>query len=488
MRNAARWMRRRLVPFAAMLALLFTLHCARDYVTGKRTFTLITEADEIALGREADPQILAEFGVYDDPRLVAYVDEIGQAIARVSHRPNLKYTFRVVDSPVVNAFALPGGWVYFTRGILAHFNSEAELAGVMGHEVGHIVARHGAEQLSRAQLAGLAIGIGAALSPEFRKFSKFAEVGIGLLFLKFSRDQESESDRLGVEYATRLGYNAHEMANFFKTIARLSEKSGGSIPTFLSTHPNPRDREARIHELTREWQQKIEFQPKNLRRIDYLRRIDGIVYGEDPRQGFVESGMFYHPQMRFQFPVPDRWQVKNTPASVQMTDPRQAAAIQLTLAKAATPEEAAQQFIANSKATVIEQRALRIHGLPAVRLHSRVSNRGDTLEVLSHFIRKGQTVFVFHGFTTPDQMPNYRPAFNHVARGFDRLRNMAALNKKPWRVQIRRVTRPGTLQQVFARYRMPRDRYEELAILNGLELNDRVKKGQWVKLLTQRDE
>ena len=487
MRKAAiSGMHRRLWLVTIVVLSLFTLHCARDYVTGKRTFTLLTEADEIALGREADPQILAEFGVYDDPKLTAYVDQIGQAIAGVSHRPNLKYTFRVVDSPVVNAFALPGGWVYFTRGILAHFNSEAELAGVMGHEVGHIVARHGAEQISRAQLAGLAIGLGAALSPEFRKFSKFAEVGVGLLFLKFSRDQESESDRLGVEYATRLGYNAHEMANFFKTIARLSEKSGATMPTFLSTHPNPRDREKRIHALTREWQQKIEFQPKNVRRIDYLRRIDGIVYGEDPRQGFVESGMFYHPQMRFQFPVPERWQVKNSPASVQLTAPRQAAAIQLSLAKAATPEEAARRFTQNSKAAVLERRSMRIHGFPAVRLQSQVISDSDTLRVLSHFIQKEQTVFVFHGFTTHERYTDFRRVFSEVARGFDRLRNQAALRKKPWRVRIRKVNRAGTLQQVLSRYRLPGDRFEEIAILNGLELGDRVQAGQWIKIIEQK--
>ena len=224
-----------------LVMLLIISACAVDYVTGKRTFNLISEQQEIQIGREADPSIIAQYGLYEDEKLAAYVNDIGQKIAAISHRSNLKYTFRVVDSPIVNAFALPGGWVYFTRGILAHFNSEEELAGVMGHEIGHVVARHGAEQMSKAQLAGIGLAGMSAVSPEFAQFGKLAEAGVGLLFLKFGRNQESESDKLGVEYSTKLGYDAHKMANFFRTIARLSQSHGGGLPNFLSTHPNPVD-------------------------------------------------------------------------------------------------------------------------------------------------------------------------------------------------------------------------------------------------------
>ncbi|KAA3657231.1 MAG: peptidase M48, partial [Calditrichaeota bacterium] len=296
----------------------FVSACAVDYVTGKRTFNLISEQDEVKIGRKADPSIVAQYGIYDDQDLSAYVNEIGQKIAAISHRPNLEYTFRVVDSPIVNAFALPGGWVYFTRGILAHFNSEAELAGVMGHEIGHVVARHGAEQMSKAQLAGIGLVGMSVISPDLAQFSDLAQVGVGLLFLKFGRGQESESDRLGVEYSTKLGYDAKRMAEFFETIARLSSASGSSLPDFLSTHPNPVDREKTVENLAEEWQNKIDYKPLNKSPRDYLKRIDGMVYGNDPRQGFVENNIFYHPQMRFQFPVPQNWKVANLPTVVQM--------------------------------------------------------------------------------------------------------------------------------------------------------------------------
>ncbi|RME01905.1 MAG: peptidase M48 [Calditrichaeota bacterium] len=471
------------VKWGLILLSLFFSSCARDYVTGKRTFSLVSESREIEIGREADPQIIAEFGLYDDPKLAAYIDSLGQAIARVSHRPNLKYTFRVVDSPIVNAFALPGGWVYFTRGILAHFNSEAELAGVMGHEVGHVVARHGAEQMSKAQLAGLALNVGAAVSANFRRLSRVAEMGLGLLFLKFSRGQESEADLLGVEYSTRLGYNAHQMANFFKTIARISEKSGQSIPSFLSTHPNPRDREVRIHQLTDEWQKKIAFHPNHRRKIDYLRRIDGIVYGNDPRQGFVENGMFYHPQFRFQFPVVRGWQVNNSPSAVQMVNKDQTAGIQFTLGKGRSPREAADNFLSNVQAEVIEKKSLSIHGMPAMRVEAILTSQNQNMQVLSHFILKDGQIFVFHGFTSQKSFDKYVDTFNRVARGFDRLRNRAALSKKPLRVRIRRVRKAGNLATVLKRMGAKPRQLDELAILNGLDLKDPVPRGAWIKIL-----
>ena len=470
------------VAFLTALLVAGLFSCARDYVTGKRTFSLVSEADEIAMGRASDPQIISEFGLYDDPKLAAYVDSIGQAIARVSQRPNLKYTFRVVDSPVVNAFALPGGWVYFTRGILAHFNSEAELAGVMGHEIGHVVARHGAEQMSRAQLANLGLGLGSVLSADFAKYSRLAQTGLSILFLSFSRGQESESDLLGVEYSTKLGYNANEMANFFKTIAKMSA-GGESVPSFLSTHPNPADREATVHRLANEWQKKINYQPKRLRKIDYLRHIDGIIYGEDPRQGFVEGNMFYHPQMRFQFPIPAGWQLTNSPVVVHMLDPDKKAAIQFAAGKGSTLAEAADQFVNSTKAQVLKKQNVQIHGMPGLMLESQISAQEQALQIRSYFINFNKTVFVFHGYTSPADYPKYVARFDATAKGFDRLRNKKALQKKPLRVRIRKVNKSGDLTKVLKGFGMKQDWLDQLALMNGMELTDRVGAGEYIKIL-----
>ncbi|MEJ2720960.1 MAG: M48 family metallopeptidase, partial [bacterium] len=308
--------------------------CTTDYVTGRKTFSLISESQEVEIGKEADPQIVAEYGLYDDPSLDEFVSALGARLAAVSQRPQLNYTFRVLDSPVVNAFALPGGYVYVTRGILAYFNSEDELAGVLGHEIGHVVARHSAEQLSRQQLAGLGLGLGVVLWEDFRPYAELAGAGLGLLMLKYSRGQESEADLLGVEYSTELGYNAHKMAGFFGTLQALSGGGGQGLPSFLSTHPDPGDREVRVNRLAGEWQQKVNYKPLDTDPHAYLKRIDGIVYGDDPRQGYVENGVFYHPTMRFKFPVPSGWQVTNSASTVLMTSPEKNAVIQLKMGSA----------------------------------------------------------------------------------------------------------------------------------------------------------
>lgn len=471
-----------LLLLMAVSALSF-YSCTKDYVTGKSTFNLMSESSEIALGQEADPQIVAEYGVYDDQQLAAYVDGIGQNIARVSHRPNIKYTFRVVDSPIVNAFALPGGYVYFTRGILAHFNSEAELAGVMGHEIGHITARHGAEQQSKGQLAQLGLGLGSVLSEEFRQISGAAQVGLSLLFLKFGRNQESESDRLGVEYSTKLGYDAREMAGFFRTIGRLSGESGQSIPNFLSTHPDPGDREVKVHQLAEEWQTKVPYTPKKLDRKDYLRLIDGIVYGEDPRQGFVENNVFYHPELRFQFPTPSGWTVVNSPSSVQMMNAEKNAMIEFSLGKGDNPKQAASNFVQGAQAQVVREQATRVHGMTAHEVESQVQSQSGALQVLSYFIQKENLIYVFHGYTTVALFRNHANTFKNVMTGFDQLRNQAALQKQPLRVRIERSERAGDLATVLRGLRMEEKMLKELAILNGMNLTDQVKRGDYIKVV-----
>ncbi|UCH83296.1 MAG: M48 family metalloprotease, partial [Candidatus Latescibacterota bacterium] len=220
--------------------------CSKDYVSGKQTFTLIDEDQEVAMGKEYDVQIVAEYGLYNDEDLAAYIDRIGQSIARVSHRPQLEYHFRVLDDGMLNAFALPGGYVYFPRGILAYFNSEDQLVGVMGHETGHVVARHSVKQMSNRVLFS-GFGLTDRLAKAFPVVGGLATAPINIGLLKYSRDHEKQSDELGVEYSTRTGHDARHMADFFKLLSDMSEEGGQHTPTFLSTHPDPGDRYNRVN-------------------------------------------------------------------------------------------------------------------------------------------------------------------------------------------------------------------------------------------------
>ncbi|MGK0365034.1 MAG: putative Zn-dependent protease [Saprospiraceae bacterium] len=215
----------------------------------------MSEKREKGLGQSYNPQVVGEMGLYQDVKLQKFIESKGQQMAKVSHRPNLGYKFQIVDSPVVNAFAVPGGYVYFTRGIMAHFNNEAEFAGVLGHEIGHITARHSAKQMRNATLAQVGVIASAIAFPrQFQQFGDLAQNGLGLFLLKNGRYAESQSDVLGVHYSTKIGYDAKEMAEFFNTIRRLSEDSGQSIPTFLSTHPDPADRNKNVKALATEIQ------------------------------------------------------------------------------------------------------------------------------------------------------------------------------------------------------------------------------------------
>ena len=288
--------------FAAMLMLP---SCAINPVTGKKQLMFMSEAQELQLGSQYDPQVMATFGEYTNEPLQALIDQRGKEMGKISHRPNIEYHFRILDSPVINAFAVPGGYIYLTRGILAQFNNEAEMLGVLGHEMGHITARHSASQQTKQTLGQLLFVGGMIASEEFRKYGEYAMQGMQLLFLSFSRENEREADQLGVEYASKIGYDAQKMADFYKVLIKmnLASKQAG-IPTFMSTHPDPGDRYNAVMRDAAKWQDSLDISPWKVNADDYLHLLDGMVYGEDPRQGFVEGQMFYHPEMKFQISGP----------------------------------------------------------------------------------------------------------------------------------------------------------------------------------------
>jgi predicted Zn-dependent protease len=473
----------RVIQWLSLIVLLVFTSCTTDYVTGKKTFSMVSESQELAMGKDADPQIVAEYGLYEDEDLAALVNEIGQSLAKVSHRPQLTYTFRVVDSPIINAFALPGGYVYMTRGILVHFNSQDELAGVLGHEIGHVVARHSAEQMSKQQLAGLGLGIGALVSEHFARYADFAGAGLNLLLLKYSRDQESESDMLGVEYSTKRGYDAHRMAEFFGTLESMRGDGGQSLPGFMSTHPDPGDRRVRVGQLADEWQQQVAYEPLGIDRYEYLKRIDGIVYGEDPRQGYVDGQTFYHPTMRFQFPVPTGWELANSASTVMMIDSKKKALIKLTMGRTESPTAEADAFITDNKASVRRRQTQTVHGFDAVVVESNVQTQNGEIWVMSFFVEKDGKVFVFHGFTTAELYSNYSVTFSQVMLGFEKVTDTAALNKKPQRVHVERAPQSGNLSAVLGAMGMDAEMLEAIALLNGLDTGARVSKGDWLKVV-----
>jgi len=450
----------------------------------------MSEEKEIALGAESHPSIVATMGLYEDKKLQAFISEKGMAMAKISHRPDLPYQFYIVDSPIVNAFAVPGGYVYFTRGIMAHFNNEAEFAGVLGHEIGHITARHSARQQTSQILGQGALMAGMILSPQVRAMGESAIQGLQMLMLSYSRAHETESDEIGVTYSSKIGYDANQMAQFFGTLKRLSDKSGQAIPTFQSTHPDPGDRYQKVHQLAQQYQSQYPGN-YNVNRDNYLRMIDGIVYGEDPRQGYVENNNFYHPELRFQFPVPKGWQYENSPIQFQMAPSDGKSLMSLTLGSGNSLEEAAQNMVKQYNLTVSESAKQTINGNPALVMISTQQSQDQStgsntvVKIATWIIQYGGTMYVLNGMAYQANFNNAFNTFKTVANGFRALTDQSKLNRKPERIVIKSVPSDGTLQQALQSFKMPSNRLEELAILNGMELSARVTKGMLIKTIGQ---
>lgn len=463
-----------------LLVLAVAAGCATNPVTGEREIMLVTEADEIAIGRANDEQIVAYYGLYEDPELTAWVDRIGKRMAAASERPDLPWTFRVLDDTAVNAFALPGGFVYLTRGILTHMTSEAEAVGVLGHEIGHVTARHSAQQLSRAQLAQLGLGVGGALSPQVRALGGMLETGVGLMFLKFGRDDESQADELGVRYAVAAGYDPRALADFFRTIDRLSAGEDGRLPTWLSTHPAPRDRTQRVLQMSG---------PLVAGRADlqvghqeHLMRIDDVVFGPDPRQGLMVGTTFKHPELRFELDYPAGWAVQNGKRAVTASPEAGDAALGLTLASRgeASLQAYASETVQQREGRVQSSESISIAGLPALRVDYLVDvERVGTLRVLEVFLEYGGNVYDLIGYTRSDDWDRFREAIGRWQGSFRELPAAEAARYRPDRIDVFRAPREGPLADLV-RASEAAD-IETLALLNGLEPADRVDAGSLLK-------
>ncbi len=476
--------RHRFTAFYFLLLGLFIFSCARNPVTGKRQLMLVSEQREKAMGIAYDPQIIKEFGLYENKELQDFINNYGKKMGALSHRPQIDYQFRILDSPVVNAFAVPGGYVYFTRGIMAHFNNEAEFAGVLGHEIGHITARHSAQQQSQQILAQVGF-IGAMIASEkFLNYSDLAQTGLGLVFLKFGRNHESESDKLGVEYSTKIGYDAHEMANFFKTIQRIQQKENVSIPDFLSTHPDPGDRFNRVHQLAAKEQAKAGKSNLNVNREKYLRMIDGLTYGEDPQAGYVEANVFYHPQLKFQFPTPASWQTVNSSSQVQIAPKDGKAAIILTIAEGKSLAQAKQAAISADSLKVIDSQNIKVNGNDAIAM---VADLNKQVRLLMYLIEYNGLIYKFAGLSETVNFKTYEGKFETCFKGFKALNDQAKINVFADKLKIVTVPKDGTLSDALKANNQPSNKMEELAILNGMELKDKVSKGMMIKTLVKGD-
>jgi predicted Zn-dependent protease len=440
---------------------------------------LVSEEQGIAMGRQADTAIIAAVGLYPDAAWQSYIQQFGERLAVTSERPGLPWTFRVVDDPAVNAFAVPGGFVYVTRGLLAHLTSEAELASVVGHEIGHITARHTAAEMSKQQLIGATLVLGSLASPQVAKYAGTASQALGVLYLKYSRDDENQADELGLRYMGRANYDPREMPEVFRMLERMSAAGGGGqLPEWLATHPSPGNRVASTTQLITALPQ--DFSATVVNRDLYLRRLDGQMFGANPREGYFEGSRFLHPEMRFQLAFPEGWATHNGRQADIAVRPGQDAVVELSSSPGAGAEAAAGAFLSQEGIQAGSTSRATQYGLTTVSAPFSAETADGLLRGTVLFVEHGGAVFGLVGYAPDARWPTYKAAVEQALESFQPLTDPAALNRQPQRLQIMKLDRRTTLE-ALARERQSPTSPATLALINQVDLQTQLEAGRLVK-------
>ena len=461
--------------------------CTTNPATGDSVFTgMSSDAQELRVGREQHPQIIKAFGgEFGSPELRRYVDSIGQLLARTVERKTFKYTFTLLNSEVVNAFALPGGYIYISRGLMALAENEAEIAGVLAHELGHINALHHGRREGQGLLANILV-VGAGIAGG-RAAADLGGMVVGGALRAYSREHELESDSLALRYMSRAGYDPEAMVNFLRKMrasSRLEAKRLGKSPdkvdefNYLATHPAPAERVRLASQQARQYQVKKPMRGRSI----YLRKINGLLFGDDPSQGFIRGRVFSHPKLKFRFEVPEGFRLFNTPQAVIAKGPNNATIIFDSAKRSADgPITYYLQNIWGRNANLRNVERLNVNGLDAAT--GIIRQRGQTIRAIA--IRKDlHTIYRFMFRTKSQDANRLSKPFRRATHSFRILTKREIRNLKPLRIRVVQ-TRRGDSVASMARRMAGDDGFSEdrFRVLNGLHGNARLRPGQRVKIV-----
>ena len=454
--------------------------CSLNPVSQKPEVVFISEEDEVAAGEEASALVAEAMGLVEDPKLVAYVSSIGERVAAYAPRQTLSYRFAIVDLDEPNAFALPGGWIYVSRGILALANSEDELANVLAHEVVHVAARHHAQRHARATgvgilaLPGLLAG---AIIPGLAGdlvAAPFALAGAGVL-AGYSRDQERESDKVGQQMAAQAGYDPAGLGSFLASLERdttLRVEEPG-IPTWLDSHPSTagraQDSEARAAGLAFTHKAGVADS-----REGFLRRVDGVMVGENPAEGVFQGQRFLHPDIGLTLVFPEGWETVNSRASVgafsEQGDPQ---VVLHHAGKGDDPREAASLFFEEvsrqTRIDVARLDSLEVNGLPAVRGQAVAAARRGTVSLDLTWIGLGGSIYQIVGVVSKGYTDAHRATFGAVVDSFRKLSSAERASIQEQRLRLREA-QPGEDLASFGARTGNAWSPEQTAVANALQV------------------
>jgi predicted Zn-dependent protease len=474
-------------PLFTLLGIILPLmmSCAVNPVTGQPEFVLMSESQEIEVGRQLDPEIIKEYGIYSDYTLQAYLNELGQKIAAVSDRPDLIYRFKVLNSPIINAFALPGGYVYVTRGLLAYINSESELAGVISHEVSHITARHAVRQYTQAQTYQLGVIAASIFYPELSQFGQFGDFLAFAIIQGYSRSYELQADRLGIKYSSLVRYDPYCISSFMKTLDNVEVATGQKgYHGLFSSHPETEERIAKADEEAKKFTPPAGSQFIKLRE-KYLSKINGLAFGDNPENGIVVKNVFRHPELLIELTFPERWTVNNGKEVLAATDPDKKYFIQMrlsTLGKKITAAEFAEKVESSFNLTKLYGSPQTIHGLSAyVGTYEGMQREIGRIkaQVVSMVVEdKGYSIM---GFSSPEVFQNALPFFNSTTNSFQRLTPEEARMIKSHKIRIYPVKSGDTWERIATDCGQQPSEAKTLALINAFNPSTPPTSGTIIK-------
>jgi predicted Zn-dependent protease len=470
-----------------LLVLLQLAGCAVNPATGQSNFVMMSEQQELDLGRRYNQQILKENPRYADEKLQAYVQQVGERVAKHSHRSQLAYQFTVVDSPDINAFALPGGYIYIHRGLLAYLSSEAELAAVLGHEVGHVTARHSVQQQSQSTAWGLlgqavAIGTGVGAAADVTG-------ALGTAFVRgYGRDMELEADGLGAQYLARSGYDPQAMIEVVKVLKNQEDfardqaaergeaQPAGGYHGIFDTHP---DNDLRLQQVLGPARALAAGQ-QEVNREAFLEHLEGLPFGDSAETGVRRGQRFYHAELDFTLLFPQGWSLLNRPDALIGHSADEQAFIALTLEdnpQQLSPAELLRQRVGGQRlVSGVELQQAGLVGYSAVI----PGNAAKRVAIIQHGSRAYLFVAAVRGQVS---LASQDEQFLSVIKSFRPMTSAERKEAQPLRLHMVKVKSGQTLEALAKHSKLPGNALKALRLLNNLYPAGQPRAGDWLKVV-----
>ncbi|MEX5214747.1 MAG: M48 family metalloprotease [Nitrospiraceae bacterium] len=460
--------------------------CSMNPVSGRPEFTLVSEEQEEKLGAEEAKKVEAQMGVLESEPFTPYLAQLGKRLAEQSPRQGVAYQFHLADMEEPNAFALPGGYVYVTRGLLALTNAEDELAGVVGHEIGHVAARHSVQSISKrgpfAAVFGIVSGLTGIVSPLVGNVvGGIGDLTQGLIFSPYSRGQENEADEVGQEIAARAGWDPAALSTFLSNLEREVELYQGKPrkPSFFDSHPPTPERVRRtsVHAATLK---RAPLDPISPTKEDFLSRLDGLVVGQRAANGILEGSHFFQPDMNFTLELPEKWKVENTPQMLAAAAPGGEEALLLrAVGEGQDPLDGARALEKTTKSDVVSKtQRFQIGDLPAARTHLKADSQ-TSLDVT--WIGHGGLIYQIVAVAPTRHFETLKPTLDTTINSFRPMTVAERDGITEKRIRLIRAQNGETIAALAARTQSAW-KPEEIAVANGLKVSDSLAQGQLLKI------